>query len=196
MAPPQITRLDDHDLVLRVRDGDVCAFEEIYDRYCAPAFTLALRVTGHRSTAQEVTQDAFLTLWRTPRRYNPCRGTLQAWLLTVVRNRSIDLLRSEARHAGNVEFDRILADRLEAPPEPADQEDADEDERRHTREILARLPSEQLQVIELSFFQGLTHRQIAAKVGIPLGTVKGRQRLALNKMQRMLSSLPELALTR
>ena len=168
--------------MLRVLDGDVHAFEAIYDRYCSQALTLAMRVTGRRSTAEEATQDAFLALWRTPGRYDPSRGTLKTWLLTVVRNRSVDLLRSGARHAGNVEFDPILAERLHAA-EPTDP-DADHDERRRARELLDTLPIEQLQVIELAFFHGLTHPQIAARVGIPLGTVKGRQRLALAKLRR------------
>jgi len=182
MPSTRINNLEDHALVARVVDGDVRAFEAIYDRYCSQVLTLAMRVTGRRSTAEEATQDAFLTLWRTPGRYDPSRGTLKVWLLTVVRNRSVDLLRSGARHAGNVEFDPILAERLPAaePTEP----DADHDQRRHARELLETLPSDQLQVIELAFFHGLTQRQIAARVGIPLGTVKGRQRLGLAKLHR------------
>jgi RNA polymerase sigma-70 factor, ECF subfamily len=183
MTFAQINHLDDGDLMARVLDGDVRAFEAIYDRYCSQVLTLAMRVTGRRSTAEEATQDAFLALWRAPRRYDPSRGTLKTWLLTIVRNRSIDLLRSGARHAGNVEFDQILAERLEAT-EPADQRVADQDQHRQARDLLASLPHEQLQVIELAFFEGLTHPQIAAQVGIPLGTVKGRQRLALTKLRR------------
>jgi RNA polymerase sigma-70 factor (ECF subfamily) len=184
MTAAQINRLDDGELMARVLDGDVRAFEAIYDRYCSQVMTLAMRVTSRRSTAEEATQDAFLTLWRAPRHYDPSRGTLKTWLLTIVRNRSIDLLRSGARHAGNVEFDQILAERLEAA-EPPDQHVADQaQEYREARDMLASLPREQLQVIELSFFEGLTHAQIAAQVGIPLGTVKGRQRLALTKLRR------------
>ena len=182
MPSTRINNLEDHALVLRVRDGDMRAFEAIYDRHCSQVMTLAMRVTGRRSTAEEATQDAFLALWRTPGRYDPSRGTLKTWLLTVVRNRSVDLLRSGARHAGNVEFDPILAERL--PAAEATEPAADHDERRRARELLDTLPSEQLQVIELAFFHGLTHPQIAARVGIPLGTVKGRQRLALIKLRR------------
>jgi RNA polymerase sigma-70 factor (ECF subfamily) len=183
MPSPHFNRLDD-DLMARVLDGDVRAFEAIYDRHCSQVLTLAMRVTGRRSTAEEATQDAFLTLWRGPRHFDPSRGTLKTWLLTIVRNRSIDLLRSGARHAGHVEFDQILADRLEVAT-PADQHVDDLAEQyREARDMLASLPREQLQVIELAFFEGLTHPQIAAQVGIPLGTVKGRQRLALTKLRR------------
>jgi RNA polymerase sigma-70 factor, ECF subfamily len=183
MASAHINRLDDGDLMSRVLDGDVRAFEAIYDRYCAQVLTLAMHVTRRRSTAEEATQDAFLALWRAPRRYDPSRGTLKTWLLTIVRNRSIDLLRAGARHAGNVEFDQVLAERLEAP-EPTDQPFDDEHEHPQACDLLASLSGEQLQVIELAFFAGLTQPQIAARVGIPLGTVKGRQRLALIKLRR------------
>jgi RNA polymerase sigma-70 factor (ECF subfamily) len=194
MSSAQINRLDDGDLMARVIDGDVRAFEAIYDRYCSQVLTLAMRVTSRRATAEEATQDAFLTLWRGPQHFDPSRGTLKTWLLTIVRNRSIDLLRSGARHTGHVEFDQILAERLEAAA-PADQHVDDHAEQyREARDMLASLPREQLQVIELAFFEGLTHPQIAAQVGIPLGTVKGRQRLALTKLRRAFAIASQPAL--
>jgi RNA polymerase sigma-70 factor (ECF subfamily) len=193
MASAHINGLDDGELVSRVFDGDVRAFEAIYDRYCAQVLTLAMRVTRRRSTAEEATQDAFLALWRAPRRYDPSRGTLKTWLLTIVRNRSIDLLRAGARHAGHVELTQVMAERLEAS-DPPDQPVADVDEQRQACDMLASLSREQLQVIELAFFAGLTQPQIAARVGIPLGTVKGRQRLALIKLRRAFATarLPAL----
>jgi RNA polymerase sigma-70 factor (ECF subfamily) len=195
MTSTQLRSLDDRDLVRRVVEGDARAFEVIYDRYCNQAFTLAMHVTGRWGTAEEATQDAFLVLWRAAHKYDPSRGTVKAWLLTVVRNRGIDLLRSGARHAGNVEFDQILAERLEAP-QRTDQQVGDREDRCQARAMLSSLPHEQRVVIELAFFQGLTHPEIADKVGVPLGTVKGRQRLALAKLRRTLVGVPTAVLVR
>jgi RNA polymerase sigma-70 factor (ECF subfamily) len=114
--------------------------------------------------------------------------------LSVVRNRSIDWLRREARHDRDLEIEDARVGRLEAA-ERTDEQVAAREESRQARQLLAGLPTEQRQVIDLSYFKGLTDTEIAEKVGIPLGTVKGRQRLALTKMHRKLTSLPEVALT-
>jgi RNA polymerase sigma-70 factor (ECF subfamily) len=175
------TRADDADLAVRVAAGDVRAFEALYQRYGSHALALAVRITGSLSSGEDATQEAFLGLWRTARRYDPDRGTLRTWLLAMVHNRSIDSLRRTARHERHAEIDDALADQLEA-------EDCTEemvltrDESHHTRQLVAGLPTEQRQVIEMAFFAGLTQREIATSVGIPVGTVKGRQRLALAKM--------------
>ncbi len=108
----------------------------------------------------------------------------------MVRNRSIDCLRREARHNRDLEIDHALVTRLEAA-ERTEQRVADLEESRHARELLVSLPDDQRRVIELAYFKGLTQTEIAAKVGAPLGTVKGRQRLALKKMHRNLTSGPE-----
>jgi RNA polymerase sigma-70 factor (ECF subfamily) len=186
MARPQIDRVDDHALVLRVADGDVRAFEAIYDRYSAHAYGLAIRVTGRRRGAEEATQDAFLNLWRTAHRYDPERGTVRTWLLWITRNRSVDWLRREARHNRNVELSDVLGEQLEST-ECMEATVAEREQSTHARQMLGSLPAEQRQVIELAYFKGLTQTEIAAKVKIPLGTVKGRQRLALAKLQRALA---------
>lgn len=190
----QLSTLEDRDLVTKVVEGDVQAFEEIYDRYRDQAFALALRVTGHRRAAEEATQDAFLRLWRTSGSYDVNRGTLRAWLLSVVRNRSIDWLRSEARTVPTLEMDETLVEQLEAA-ERTDELVATREESRLARELLVSLPSEQRQVLELAFFKELTQIEIATKVGVPLGTVKGRQRLALRRLRRKLAGGPGLALS-
>lgn len=190
MAKTRLTKLEDHDLVLRVAKGDVRAFEAIYDRHSAQAFGLAMRVTGRRRLAEEATQDAFLGLWRAARSYDTNRGTLKTWLLSMVRNRSIDCLRREARHDRDLEIDDALVTRLEAA-ERTEQRVVDLEESRHARQLLVSLPDDQRRVIELAYFKGLTQTEIAVKVGAPLGTVKGRQRLALKKMHRNLTSGPE-----
>jgi RNA polymerase sigma-70 factor (ECF subfamily) len=187
--------LEDCDLAVRVVDGDVRAFEVIYDRHIAQAFGLAMRITGRRRAAEEATQDAFLSLWRTAGSYDENRGTLKTWLLSVVHNRCIDWLRCEARHDRDVEIDDARVGRLEAS-ERTEEQVATGEEARHARRLLINLPADQRQVIELAYFKGLTQTEIAAKVGIPLSTVKGRKRLALIRMREELTSRPEPALSR
>lgn len=181
--------------MLRIADGDVRAFETIYDRYSAPVYSLAARVTGRRRAAEEATQDVFLSLWRTAPSYDPERGTVKTWLLSVVRNRSIDWLRRERRHDHDVVMDDAIVGRLEAAERTEEVVAAREDSR-HARQLLVSLPAAQRQVIELAYFQGLTQIQIAEQVGVPLGTVKGRQRLALAKLHRKLTPIPRLAVLR
>ncbi|MGA9860015.1 MAG: sigma-70 family RNA polymerase sigma factor [Solirubrobacteraceae bacterium] len=187
--------LDDRELVVRVLAGDVRAFEAIYDRHCDQVFGLAMYITRRQRAAEEATQDAFLNLWRSADRYDPRRGTLKTWLLTLVRNRSIDWLRREARQSRDVELDDAIAGRLEAP-ERTDEQAATREESRHARQLLGSIPTEQRQVIELAYFKGLTQAEIAVKIGIPLGTVKGRQRLGLTKMHHQLTTVSEGALCR
>ncbi len=194
MASIRLRQLDDHVLALRLAEGDVSAFEAIYDRHSAQVFSLAMRVTGRQRAAEEATQDAFLTLWRSAGSYDARRGTLQTWLLSVVRNRSIDWLRRERRHDRDVEIDAVLIGRLEAS-ERTEEQAAAREEAGQVRQLLLGLPTEQRQVIDLAYFKGLTHTEIADNTGIPLGTVKGRQRLALTKMHRELTSRPEAAIT-
>ncbi len=191
MASAQLTHLDDATLVARVADGDVRAFETLYDRYRAQAFGLAVRLTGRRGTAEEVTQDAFLTLWRKASHYDPRRGNVGPWLLTFVRHRAIDSLRSGARRERTVELDSA-AERLEAPDRTDDLVAARE-QSRDAQRLVKELPAEQREVIELAYFGGMTQGEIAAKVGIPIGTVKGRSRLALDKLRRSVGSESPLA---
>ncbi len=176
--------------MLRVAGRDIRAFELIYERYSAQAFGLAMYITGRRGPAEEVTQDAFLGLWRAASGYDPRRGTLKTWLLSVVRNRGIDSLRAATRHGRDVEIDDAVTAQLQSP-ERTEEQVADRDESRYARGLLTSLPTEQRQVVELAFFKGLTQTEIAARLGLPLGTVKGRQRLALRKLHaRLVSERP------
>lgn len=192
MTSSQLAALHDSELMLRVANGDARAFEAIYDRHRAQAFGLAVRVTGRRSTAEEVTQDAFLSLWRSARDYQPGRASLKTWLLTLVRNRGIDSLRSQVRHEGTVDLDSPVAGHLEAAERTAEQVTQME-ESRHARLLLGDLPAAQREVIELAYFGGLSQVEIAGKVGIPLGTVKGRARLALEKLRQSVETESLLA---
>ena len=191
MASAQLTDLDDGALVARVAEGDVRAFETLYDRYRAQAFGLAVRLTSRRGTAEEVTQDAFLTLWRKASHYDPRRGSVGPWLLTFVRHRAIDSLRSGARRERTVELDGA-AERLEAP-DRTDDVVAAREQSRDAQRLVKELPAEQREVIELAYFGGMTQGEIAAKVGIPIGTVKGRSRLALEKLRRSVTTESPLA---
>jgi RNA polymerase sigma-70 factor (ECF subfamily) len=182
-APP--TTADDNDLMKRVVRGDARAFEALYDRHSAQAFGLALYITKRSGVAEEVTQDAFLGLWRSAARFDPHQSTLRTWLLSMVRHRGIDALRRHAKQRRDVEFDDLVAGRLEATERP-DEQVVDAEQARETRELLTGLPATQRQVIELSFFDGLSQTEIATKLGAPVGTVKGRQRLGLEKLHRTL----------
>ena len=181
----RLTHLDDAALVARVADGDVRAFEALYDSYRSQAFGLALRLTRRPGTAEEVTQDAFLTLWRKADQFDAERGSLSTWLMTFVRHRAIDALRSGARRERSVELE-AAADRLEAPAR-THEEVARREESLAARRLVKELPSDQREVIELAYFGGLSQGEIAAEVGIPLGTVKGRSRLALEKLRRSIT---------
>lgn len=185
-------RLSDEVLVSRIAEGDVQAFEAVYDRYRSQAFGLALRITGRHNAAEEVTQDAFMNLWRSAPEYDHARASLRAWLLSFVRYRGIDALRRGARHRRNVVLDRTLGECLEAAERTEDLVEA-RHESRHTRALLSDLPPDQRRVIELAYFNGLTHAEIAGITGVPLGTVKGRTRLALAKMRDALAGDSGLA---
>ncbi len=189
---PATATLEDDELVRRVIDGDVRAFETIYDRYHGQVLRFAMRMTGAQRAAEEVTQDVFLSFWRSAGRYDTTRGALKTWLLAIGRNRSVDWLRREARHDGGLQIDHPQVQLLEAA-ERTDQQVANRERVVHVRQLLSGLPSEQRQVIELTYFQELTHAEIAAKVDIPLGTVKGRQRLGLGRLRRNLANSPAIA---
>jgi len=168
-----------------IPSGNARAFEVIFDRHGGAAFSLAYRMCGRRAMAEDVVQEAFLSLWRNGARYDRARGSVRSWMLSVVHNRAIDVLRSGvSREARNVNDDGI-AERLEAP-ERTEVEVARRDEARHVRCALEQLPNEQRHVIELAYFGGFSQTEIADLLAVPLGTVKGRMRLGLTKMRIVL----------
>ena len=175
-----------------VRRGHAGAFEVVYDRHAGPAFSLAYRMCGQRALAEDVVQEAFLALWRSGSRYDGNRGSVRTWILRIVHNRAIDALRRGAvRESARVE-DEGIAERVPAP-ERTDLEFARRDEARKIRDALAGLPDEQSRVIELAYFGGLTHTEIASMLDVPVGTIKGRMRLGLAKMRMVLADLAEVA---
>ena len=166
----------------RVKDGDAQAFEVVFDRHADAAFSLAYRMCGRRGTAEDVVQEAFLSLWRSGARYDRGRGSVRSWVLGVVHNRAIDLFRREVVHSGRDVSDEGLAERMVSPTDTETEVERREDASQ-VRTALAELPADQRQVIELAYFGGFTHSQIADILKLPAGTVKGRMRLGLTKLR-------------
>src|SRR3954449_2180712 len=187
MASRALMELADEELMQLVRRGDARAFEVVYERHSSAAFSLAYRMTGKRVTAEEVVQEAFLALWRANARYDRTRGSVRTWILGIVHNRAIDALRRGMVHDRRRASDEGMEERF-AAEERTEVEVARRDEAREVRSALETLPPDQLRVIELAYFGGFSHSEIASMLEQPLGTVKGRMRLGLDKMRAQLSS--------
>ena len=180
-----LSLLADEDVMQLVRRGDARAFEVIYERHSPAAFSLAYRMMGTRSGAEDVTQDAFLSMWRSGARYDRARGSVRTWVLGIVHHRAIDALRRATVHDKRRAGDEGIEERFEAR-ERTDVEAARREEAGTVRSALRSLPSDQSQVIELAYFGGFTHTEIADMLEAPVGTVKGRMRLGLKKMRTQL----------
>ena len=174
--------LADEDLLELLAAGDSRALEVIFDRHSGPAFSLAFRMCGRQTMAEDIVQEAFLSLWRSGARYDPTRGSVRSWVLTAVRNRAIDAFRRESVTASRDVADDEAAARLPAL-ERTDSEVERREDARRIRVALQELPAEQRQVIELAYFGGFTHTEIARMLDLPAGTVKGRMRLGLTKLR-------------
>ena len=176
----------DAQVVERLKAGDVDALAAAYDTYGGLAFSVAFRIVGDRQKAEDVTQDVFLRLWNSASLFDASRGSLRTWILTMVRNRSIDALRGRgARERAELPlFDTQPSTQASDDPWRAV---ADEFEAEAVREALGKLPVEQRQVIELAYYAGYTQNEIAEITRVPLGTVKGRTRLALEKLHSYLA---------
>lgn len=177
--------LADDDLMVLVGGGDTRAFEVIFDRHSGPAFSLAFRMCGRRAVAEDVVQEAFVSLWRAGGRYDRTRGSVRSWVLSTVHNRAIDMLRRNALREGRNVSDEGLADRF-AADERTDVEVERWEQSRVMRVALEGLPADQRRVIELAYFGGFTHTEIAELLALPQGTVKGRMRLGLAKLRTTL----------
>ena len=183
----RLRALADEELMQLVYRSNADAFEVLYDRHADAAFSLALRICRQRAMAEDVVQEAFLSLWR-------CRGcghSGRTWVLGVVHNRAIDAIRRRTVRDRGVVHDESAHERV-AAPEFTDVEVARREEAREVREALDGLPEEQSRVIELAYFGGLTHVQIASMLDTPVGTVKGRMRLGLSKMRMTLGNPAEV----
>ncbi len=180
-------RLADEELMPLIGDKDPEAFEVFYDRHGGVAYSLAYRIVGEPVAAEDVTQEAFISIWRSGARFDHARGSVRSWTLSIVRNRAIDALRSRAGKAPKLTFDddAILEQRPAA--ELTEEEAMRREAATKVRGALGELPGEQSKVIELAYFGGFSHSEIAQMVGVPLGTVKGRMRLGLEKIRRELA---------
>jgi RNA polymerase sigma-70 factor (ECF subfamily) len=179
--------LADEDLMQLVRHGQAAAFEVIYERHSRAAFSLAYRMAGSRGVAEDVVQEAFLNVWRSGARYERTRGSVRTWVLGVVHHRAIDALRRSFVHERRRAGDEGIAELLETG-ERTEVAAARNEEAETIRAALGRLPADQCQVIELAYFGGFTHTEIADMLQTPVGTIKGRMRLGLEKMRHALGA--------
>ena len=173
--------LADENLMSLVGQGDAEAFTILYDRHGRAAFSLAHRIMGERQAAEDLVQDAFLKLWRSATSYRPERGSVRIWLLSIVRNRSIDQLRAHASRRRTQ--DRLEVSAPRSQPSEAFAETWRNSQREQVREAMNTLPPEQRKVVELAYFSGYTHVQVSKLLDVPLGTMKGRMRQGLKKMR-------------
>lgn len=186
-APQALGRQSDDVLMTRVQGDDPTAFGELYDRHAAAALGVARSICASSAHAEDVVQEGFLSIWRSRATYEPARGrTFRGWAMQIVRNRAID----SRRQAGV--RPRITSGDVKAPPGAATRSAHDEaverSEHRGLNDALERLPQAQAEVIALAYFGGMSHTQIAEKLHLPRGTVKGRMRLGLEKMRRGLKA--------
>ena len=180
--------LADEDLMQLVQRGDPRAFELVYDRHSGAAFSLAYRMVGRGNVAEDVVQEAFLSIWRSGARYERARGSVRTWVLGIVHHRAIDQLRRSSVHDKRRASDEVLEERLESG-ERTENEVARREEAASIRSAMDTLPADQSHVIELAYFGGFTHTEIAGILEAPVGTVKGRMRLGLEKLRNQLRTL-------
>lgn len=187
-AQDAMTTAPDEALVAAVCTGDETALVTLYDRYAPSVYSLALRITGDRLTAQEVTQDTFLRLWKSATQFDRARGAFGAWLFAIARRRALDVLRSRQRQA-KVADGTFISDGGTLP-EPSQPDTTEQIVLAHVvSQAVATLPLVQRQTIELAYFGGLTQQQIATQTGEPLGTVKSRMRTAMETLRGRLYTL-------
>lgn len=186
----RLESLADEELVELVRDGETEPFSVIYDRHSTAAYSLAYRIVGQRGAAENVVQEAFLALWRSIDRFDASRGSLRTFLLGIVRNRAVDGLRRAHTHEGrDTTADEGIVERL-ASPDRVEREVVREEGAAAVRKAVHALPPDQQRVIQLAYFGGFSQSEIAEMLEAPLGTVKGRMRLALEKLRAQLGDDP------
>lgn len=169
--------MSDAELILQVRLGDEAAMALLYDRYARVVYSVALRILCDSSTAEDILQEVFMQLWRNPQAFDASRGSLGAWLAVVTRHRAIDHLRQRRPETNAAETVIAVDSALESTAERSQAVEK-------IRTVLESMPSEQRTALEMAFFEGMTHREIAGKTGQPLGTVKTRIRAGLLAIRR------------
>lgn len=166
----------DQEIMRRIAQGDQHALAALYDRYGGGVYSLILQVLNDSGLAEEVTQDVFMRVWHGAEKWDAKRGRLSSWLLTVARYAAIDRLRQEKRqyNVADVPLENMASDSGDSWPQ-----------RRQMKALLALLPQEQAQVIELAFYGGMSHQDIADTTSLPLGTVKTRIRSGMQKLRKL-----------
>jgi RNA polymerase sigma-70 factor, ECF subfamily len=182
--------LADEDLMQLVQRAEAAAFEVVYDRHASAAFSLAYRMCGGRPLAEEVVQEAFLSIWRSGARYDRARGSVRTWILGITHHRAIDVLRRGVVQDRHRASDEGIEERFETG-ERTDVEVARREEALEVRGALDALPDDQRRTLELAYYGGFSQSEIAEMLGIPIGTVKGRMRLGLEKLRGTLSPAAE-----
>ena len=182
----QYLLLADEDLISLTDGGDTQAFAALYDRHGRVAYSLSYRTMGERQAAEDLVQEAFLRAWRAAGSYRVERASVRTWILSIVHNRGIDQLRSSASRRRIQE--RVEAQTPVSQPSEAFGETWRNSQNVQIREALRGLPPEQLKVLELAYFSGYTHIEIAELLDLPLGTVKGRMRSGLKKLREHFDS--------
>jgi RNA polymerase sigma-70 factor, ECF subfamily len=180
----ELAHLSDEAVLALVARSEDAALAEIYDRFGAVAYGLALRVLRDEALAQDAVQDAFLAVWRTAASFSPERGAARTWVLTLVHRRAVDLVRREERRRG---------DPLESTAEPASDELTDQQawlrfERERVQAALKRLPDQQREALELAYYGGFSQSQLAERLGEPLGTIKSRMHTGLARLRELLEA--------
>ena len=176
----------DRQLVRRIEGGDEEAFRSLFASYAPVAMALAVRVVRQTQLAEEIVQEAFLTLWRDPGVFDERRGSVKAWLMTMVHHRAVDVVRrEEAQRRRSHEMVARIHEETEDPTEAVVEAVAAPAERDAIRTALRSLPDDQREVLQLMYFDGLSQSQIAQKTGAPLGTIKSRALLGMRRMRSM-----------
>ncbi len=178
---------DDGRLLARIARSDADALGAIYDRYGGPVYSLAQSLLRDAQTAQEVTQDVFLAIWRDAAAYDPQRGSPRAWILAVAHHKSVDTLRRQRRHAAVELTDTVTGDDPDVVSEALQRLEG-----ARVQRALAALPAEQRTVLVLAYYGGYTQREIAGRLGTPLGTVKTRMRDGLLRLRAALRTAEEM----
>jgi RNA polymerase sigma-70 factor (ECF subfamily) len=188
-VPDQGDDVDDRSALSRIAHGDHAGLADLYDRYARPVYSLAFRILKSQSEAEDTVQDVFSQAWRQASRYDLSRGRVAAWLLMLTRSRAIDRLRAlrvrkvEATEDHGIDLDRLV----DEAPRP-DLQAISADQRTRIRSAFEQLPATQRTALELAYYEGLTHSEIAAQLEEPLGTVKARIRAGLGRLRDLLSA--------
>jgi len=186
LQPAAESQAEDESSLRRLASGDQAAAARLYDRHARPLYSLILRILGNETEAEDVLQEVFAQAFRQASRYDARRGAVAAWLLTIARSRAIDRLRARRTRVEARTGEQTLGEMPDAQPDAASTM-LDEERSRLVRQALGELPMLQRMAIELAYYEGLSHSEIAERLEQPLGTVKTRIRLGLLKLRDVLT---------